>query len=253
MGTPSVGEDGAMRIRPVGAHALLIECDGGVSGLAASELVEAWRAELWQRRQRGDLAATEIVPAANTILLDGLPNPAATATLLSRWAPTVTAAAHTPSEPADLALAVPTEQPDRVISTAETARSTQWTGAEVVVEVVFDGPDLPVVAERWGVDVAAVPRRLTGTSFRVAFCGFAPGFPYLTGLPAELALPRLPTPRPRVPAGSVALAGPYAGIYPSASPGGWLLVGRTDLPLFDVDSDPPARLGPGTRVRMVTA
>ena len=89
--------------------------------------------------------------------------------------------------------------------------------------------------------------RLTGTRFRVAFCGFAPGFPYLTGLPAELALPRLATPRPRVPAGSVALAGPYAGIYPGASPGGWLLVGRTDLVLFDVAADPPARLGPGTR------
>ncbi|MFY1618616.1 5-oxoprolinase subunit B family protein [Micromonospora sp. WMMD736] len=241
-----------MRIRPVGAHALLIEC-GGVGGLAASELVEAWRAELWQRRQRGDLTATEIVPAANTVLLDGLTNPAVTATQLSRWAPTVTAAAHTPAEPADLALAVPTERPDQVISTAETARSTQGAGAEVVVEVLFDGPDLSVVAERWGVDVAGVRHRLTGTSFRVAFCGFAPGFPYLTGLPAELALPRLPTPRPRVPAGSVALAGPYAGIYPSASPGGWLLVGRTDLPLFDVDSDPPARLGPGTRVRMVAA
>ncbi|MGV9210540.1 5-oxoprolinase subunit B family protein [Micromonospora sp. RB23] len=234
-----------MRIRPVGAHALLIEC-GTSTGLPASELVEAWRAELWRRRERGDLTAVEIVPAATTVLLDGLPNPTATATLLSQWAPT-------PSHPADLALSVPTERPDRGISTAGTARSTHGAGAEVVVPVSFDGPDLSVVAERWGVDVPAVRRRLISTAFRVAFCGFAPGFPYLTGLPAELALPRLPTPRPRVPAGSVALAGPYAGIYPSASPGGWLLVGRTDLTLFDVDSDPPARLGPGTRVRMVAA
>jgi KipI family sensor histidine kinase inhibitor len=121
------------------------------------------------------------------------------------------------------------------------------------VPVSFDGPDLPVVAEHWDVDVPAVLRRLTGTRFRVSFCGFAPGFPYLTGLPAELALPRLPTPRPRVPPGSVALAGLYAGIYPSASPGGWLLVGRTELVLFDAYADPPARLGPGTRVRMVAA
>ncbi|MFG1880970.1 allophanate hydrolase subunit 1 [Micromonospora sp. NPDC049102] len=243
-----------MRIRPVGKHALLIECDAS-TGLPAAHLVEAWRAELWQRRERGDLTAVEIVPAANTVLLDGLPNPAATATLLSRWAPTVTAAAceTTRAHSVDLALSVPTERPDRVMSTAETARSTHGAGAEVVVEVAFDGPDLSVVAEHWGVDVPAMLRRLTGTPFRVAFCGFAPGFPYLTGLPAELALPRLPTPRPRVPAGSVALAGPYAGIYPNPSPGGWLLVGRTDLALFDIDEDPPARLSPGTRVRMVAA
>ncbi|MGC4768785.1 5-oxoprolinase subunit B family protein [Micromonospora sp. DT44] len=242
-----------MRIRPVGAHALLIEF-GARAGLPAAHLVEAWRAELWQRRERGDLTATEIVPAATTVLLDGLPNPTATAALLSRWTPEVTAAVSAPLPPVDLALSVPTKRPDQVMSTTETARSTREAhGAEVVVPVLFDGPDLPVVAEHWGVDVPAVRRRLTGTPFLVAFCGFAPGFPYLTGLPAELALPRLPTPRPRVPAGSVALAGPYAGIYPSASPGGWLLVGRTDLTLFDVDSDPPARLGPGTRVRMVTA
>ncbi|MGC4852288.1 5-oxoprolinase subunit B family protein [Micromonospora sp. DT4] len=242
-----------MRIRPVGAHALLIDCTASTDVSEAADLVEAWRAELWQRREGGELDAVEIVPAASTVLLDGLPDPTATAALLSRWAPTVAATASetAPSHPADLARSVPTERRDRVISTAETARSTNGTGTEVVVPVLFDGPDLSVVADHWGVDVPAVLRRLTGTRFRVAFCGFAPGFPYLTGLPAELALPRLPTPRTRVPAGSVALAGPYAGIYPSPSPGGWMLVGRTDLTLFDVDSDPPARLGPGTRVRMV--
>ncbi|MGC4879490.1 5-oxoprolinase subunit B family protein [Micromonospora sp. DT43] len=212
-----------MRIRPVGVHALLLDCTTPAD-IPEAALVEAWRAELWRRREQGDLSAVEIVPAARTVLLDGLPDPAGTADLLSRWAPAVTAA---------------------VTAAASTARG------EVVVPVEFDGPDLPLVAEHWDVDVPAVLRRLSGTRFRVAFCGFAPGFPYLTGLPADLALPRLPTPRPRVPAGSVALAGPYAGIYPSASPGGWLLVGRTDLPLFDVDVDPPARLGPGTRVRMV--
>ncbi|MFG1649057.1 allophanate hydrolase subunit 1 [Micromonospora sp. NPDC049275] len=217
-----------MRIRPVGVHALLLDCVAPAD-IPEAALVEAWRAELWRRREQGDLSAVEIVPAARTILLDGLPDPAATADLLSRWAPAVTTAA--------------------VTATSATARDGVPAG--VVVRVEFDGPDLPLVAEHWGVDVPAVLRRLTGTRFRVAFCGFAPGFPYLTGLPADLALPRLPTPRPRVPAGSVALAGPYAGIYPSASPGGWLLVGRTDLPLFDVDGDPPARLGPGTRVRMV--
>ncbi|MFJ6163755.1 allophanate hydrolase subunit 1 [Micromonospora orduensis] len=256
-----------MRIWPVGVDALLIDCAGLGDGFTA-ELVEAWRAELWQRRERGDLTAVEIVPAASTVLLDGLPDPAATAALLSRWAPTVTTTAQqtataraangpTPAHNrGDLALSVPTDRDGPVMSTTESARSTEGVGSDgraVPVSVAFDGADLPTVAEHWGVDVPAVVRRLTGTRFRVAFCGFAPGFPYLTGLPAELALPRLPTPRPRVPAGSVALAGPYAGIYPSASPGGWLLVGRTELVLFDVHADPPARLTPGTEVRMVAA
>ncbi|MEU7840612.1 allophanate hydrolase subunit 1 [Micromonospora sp. NPDC049114] len=226
-----------MRIRPAGAHALLLDCTAPAD-IPEAAVVEAWRAELWRRREQGDLSAVEIVPGARTVLLDGLPDPTATADLLSRWTPAVAAAA--------------TER-HGIAAGAGGGDTTSGggSGAEVVVPVEFDGPDLPVVADHWGVDVPAVLRRLTGTRFRVAFCGFAPGFPYLTGLPTDLALPRLPTPRPRVPAGSVALAGPYAGIYPSASPGGWLLVGRTDLPLFDVDVDPPARLGPGTRVRMV--
>ncbi|MEU7609228.1 allophanate hydrolase subunit 1 [Micromonospora sp. NPDC049204] len=230
-----------MRIRQVGAHALLLDCTAPADTSEAA-LVEAWRAELWRRRERGDLTAVEIVPAASTILLDGLPDPTAAAEQLTRWASGVAAA---------------TAGPDHADGEAEDhdapADDRADDAADVVVPVTFDGPDLPVVAEHWGGDVPAVLRRLTGTRFRVAFCGFAPGFPYLTGLPAELALPRLATPRPRVPPGSVALAGPYAGIYPSASPGGWLLVGRTELVLFDVDADPPARLGPGARVRMVAA
>ncbi|MBQ0978616.1 MULTISPECIES: 5-oxoprolinase subunit B family protein [Micromonospora] len=218
-----------MRIRPVGAHALLLDCTDP-DGVPEADLVDAWRAELWRRREQGDLAAVEIVPAASTVLLDGLPDPAATAAQLTRWAPAIVTAA-----------------------TARRGTDEHDDGTETVVPVDFDGPDLPAVAEHWGVDVPAVLSRLTGTRFRVAFCGFAPGFPYLTGLPAELALPRLATPRPRVPPGSVALAGPYAGIYPGASPGGWQLVGRTDLVLFDVHADPPARLGPGTPVRMAAA
>ncbi|WP_410810511.1 5-oxoprolinase subunit B family protein [Micromonospora sp. 067-2] len=221
-----------MRIRPVGAHALLLDCAAPHDGGAA--LVEAWRAELWRRREQGELIATEIVPAASTVLLDGVPDPAATADLLSRWAGTL------PASPNDGAA-------------SRMSGDDLSEGAGVVVPVQFDGPDLPVVAEHWGTDVPTVLHRLTGTPFRVAFCGFAPGFPYLTGLPAELALPRLATPRPRVPAGSVALAGPYAGIYPGASPGGWLLVGRTDLVLFDVHAEPPALLGPGTPVRLAAA
>ncbi|MEV1315610.1 allophanate hydrolase subunit 1 [Micromonospora arborensis] len=218
-----------MRIRPVGAHALLLDFTARTD-LPEAALVEAWRAELWRRREQGELSAVEIVPAASTVLLDGLPDPIATAEQLTQWA---------------------SEVPNA--GTVRRGDGERGDGTEVVVPVEFDGPDLPAVAEHWGVAVPAVLRRLTSTPFRVAFCGFAPGFPYLTGLPAELALPRLATPRPRVPAGSVALAGPYAGIYPGASPGGWLLVGRTDLVLFDVNADPPSRLGPGASVRMAAA
>ncbi|MDH6465441.1 KipI family sensor histidine kinase inhibitor [Micromonospora sp. A200] len=203
-----------MRIRPVGRHALLLDCDDPGQ-------VEAWRAELWRRRDGGELTAVEIVPAAATVLLDGVPDPAAVAARIAGWAPRPVAA------PAAV--------------------------EQVEVPTGYDGEDLPVVAGHWGVTVPEVVRRLRETPFRVAFCGFAPGFAYLTGLPPEWAVPRLPSPRTRVPAGSVALAGPYAGIYPTASPGGWLLVGRTELTLFDVHADPPARLTPGTRVRLVAA
>ncbi|MGY1845776.1 MULTISPECIES: 5-oxoprolinase subunit B family protein [unclassified Blastococcus] len=121
--------------------------------------------------------------------------------------------------------------------------------AAVVLPVVFDGPDLAEVARLTGRTADAVVAALTGTALTVAFGGFAPGFGYLTGLPEELHVPRRATPRTRVPAGSVALAGPYAGVYPRASPGGWQLVGRTDAVLFDVGRDPPALLAPGTTVR----
>jgi KipI family sensor histidine kinase inhibitor len=123
------------------------------------------------------------------------------------------------------------------------------TGPLVELPVVFDGPDLPEVARLTGRAVPALVTALTAVEFTVAFGGFAPGFGYLTGLPEDLHVPRRETPRTRVPAGSVGLAGPYAGAYPRASPGGWQLVGRTDAVLFDVDRDPPALLVPGARVR----
>lgn len=123
-------------------------------------------------------------------------------------------------------------------------------GPLVELPVVFDGPDLADVAELTGRPVPALVEALTAAQLTVAFSGFAPGFGYLTGLPEELHVPRRATPRTRVPAGSVGLAGPFAGAYPRASPGGWQLVGRTDAVLFDVDRDPPALLAPGARVRL---
>ncbi len=119
----------------------------------------------------------------------------------------------------------------------------------VELPVVFDGPDLADVAELTGRAVPELVAALVAVEYTVAFSGFAPGFGYLTGLPEELHVPRRATPRTRVPAGSVGLAGPYAGAYPRPSPGGWQLVGRTDAVLFDVERDEPALLRPGARVR----
>jgi KipI family sensor histidine kinase inhibitor len=121
--------------------------------------------------------------------------------------------------------------------------------AAVELRVIFDGADLAEVAALTGRSAAEVVATLTSVELTVAFCGFSPGFGYLAGLPEDLHVPRRATPRTRVPAGSVALAGPFAGVYPQASPGGWQLVGRTDAVLFDVHRDPPALLTPGTTVR----
>jgi KipI family sensor histidine kinase inhibitor len=115
------------------------------------------------------------------------------------------------------------------------------------------GPDLPELARQANLSPEEFARRHARASYRVAFLGFAPGFAYLTGLPAELQAPRLATPRTRVPAGTVAIGGPYTGIYPGETPGGWRLIGRTDVVLFDPGADPPSRLLPGDSVRFESA
>ncbi len=114
-----------------------------------------------------------------------------------------------------------------------------------------DGPDLDEVARRLGLTTAEVIDRHTGTVYEAAFLGFAPGFAYLGPLPPSLVLPRRDSPRTRVPAGSVAIAGPQTAIYPSESPGGWWLLGHTDLAVWDPQADPPARIAPGARIRFV--
>lgn len=123
------------------------------------------------------------------------------------------------------------------------------TGDAVEIPVSYDGPDLVEVATTIGRSVDEVVELHSGASYRVEFCGFAPGFGYLSGLPGELHLPRRSTPRTRVPAGSVAIASTYSAVYPTASPGGWHLIGTTSRVMFDADRDPPATLGPGTTVR----
>ncbi|WP_346622020.1 allophanate hydrolase subunit 1 [Blastococcus montanus] len=156
--------------------------------------------------------------------------------------------------PAARTLLVVLDRPVTDLDVAALRRLTPAAGerpaaADVELPVVFDGPDLAEVARLTGGSAADLVSRLTALRLTVAFSGFAPGFGYLTGLPADLHVPRRPTPRTRVPAGAVALAGPYAGVYPRPSPGGWQLVGRTDALLFDVDRDPPALLVPGAAVR----
>jgi KipI family sensor histidine kinase inhibitor len=113
------------------------------------------------------------------------------------------------------------------------------------------GPDLDAAAAELGLTPAQLAARHAAGDYRVAMLGFAPGFPYLLGLDPALALPRLATPRTRVAAGSVGIGGAQTGIYPCASPGGWRLLGRTPLALFDPQREPPALLAPGDRVRFV--
>ncbi|WP_280719000.1 5-oxoprolinase subunit PxpB [Kitasatospora sp. MAP5-34] len=199
-----------MLLRPVGEDALLVEAD-------STERVGALYAELLaQRAELPEMA--EIVPAARTVLLDGVADRTALARLLAGWT--------VPARPSA-------------------------TGPLVEVPTVYDGPDLAEVARLWGVSAAEAVRIHTEPEYRVAFCGFAPGFGYLTGLPARYDVPRRATPRSSVPPGSVALAGPYTGVYPRSSPGGWQLIGRTALRLWDTGRDPAALLAPGVRVRFV--
>lgn len=124
-------------------------------------------------------------------------------------------------------------------------------GDLVEVPVVYDGEDLDDVAGLLGCDRDEVVRRHTASTWTVAFCGFAPGFGYLTSDDGDWDVPRRPSPRTKVPAGSVALAGQFSGVYPRESPGGWQLLGRTDLEVFDLDREPAALLRPATRVRFV--
>ncbi|MFB0633166.1 allophanate hydrolase subunit 1 [Streptomyces sp. AB3(2024)] len=203
-----------MRALVVGARALLVEVD-------SAHEVAALHAELLRRRDAGELEGVrEVVPAARTVLLDGVPRPAALAARIAGW---------------------------KVPPLAETE------GPLVTVPVRYDGADLAEVAAAWGVARDEVAGLVGGTVFRVAFCGFAPGFGYLTGLPERLWLPRRATPRTAVPAGSLALAGEYAGVYPRSSPGGWQLIGSTDAVLWDPARDPAALFAPGVRVRFTEA
>lgn len=203
-----------MRVLPYGPSALLVE-------LASVEQVRAVHAALRAACQDGRLPdVVELVPAARTVLVavrPGSPDLQAVRAELSAVAPD-----RPPPAP---------------------------SGPPVIVPVRYDGADLELVARTAGCTAAEVVAMHTGGEYTVAFCGFAPGFGYLTGLPTPLRQPRLDTARPSVPAGAVGIADEFTGVYPRSSPGGWRLIGRTDLVLFDPAAQPPAVLSPGTRVR----
>jgi KipI family sensor histidine kinase inhibitor len=136
-----------------------------------------------------------------------------------------------------------------VLADADLTHPPAGEPREVTLDVRYDGEDLSLVASDAGLSTDAVVSLHTGAVYTVAFTGFAPGFGYLTGLPEPLRQPRLASPRTRVPAGSVGLAGEFTGVYPRVSPGGWRLLGHTTATLFDPHADPPALLAPGDRVR----
>jgi len=165
----------------------------------------------------------ELVPAARTVLV--------------RFDPAVTSAA-----------AVAT-----AIAGRPRRRSVGVDGPVVEVPVCYDGADLAEVARLCGLEPTEVVRRHTAGPWTVAFTGFAPGFGYLSGGDPTLDVPRRAEPRTAIPAGSVGLAGRFSGIYPRASPGGWQLIGRTGLPLWDSRRTDPALLSPGVRVQFVDA
>jgi KipI family sensor histidine kinase inhibitor len=135
-----------------------------------------------------------------------------------------------------------------------TLPETRATGGEPMrVPVAYDGEDLDEVASMTGLTREEVVSRHTAGSYVVAYLGFSPGFGYLAGLDESLHVPRRDSPRTSVPAGSVAIAGPYGAVYPSPSPGGWRLLGHTTLRMWDPDREPPSLLQPGTQVRFVVS
>ena len=142
----------------------------------------------------------------------------------------------------------------RALAAAIPASPASHQGRRIEIPVRYggeDGPDLEAVAHHCGLLPDEVVRRHTGASYTVAMLGFAPGFAYLLGLPPSLTTPRLATPRIRVPPGSVGIAGAQTGLYALATPGGWRIIGRTPMTLFDPKRDPPFTLRTGDRIQFV--
>jgi KipI family sensor histidine kinase inhibitor len=207
---------------PYGDSALLIQVDGATAALGLVAALGEARAAGSEPPGLGAIVAG----AGNVVVRfdPGAPRP----DLVEEWVREVAGRPHDPNR----------DGPGRLVE----------------VPVVFDGPDLDPVAVTTGLTPDAVVELLTGAELRVAFLGFSPGFPYLVGLPAALAtIARRPTPRTSVPAGSVAVAGGFAAVYPQSTPGGWQLLGHTGFRLFDPGRPPYATLRVGDTVRFIRA
>ncbi len=205
-----------MRLLPCGDRALLAEFDSLERALAAHTT--------WNSTAHPGIV--ELVPGARTVLVRIDPNVTGLGAI-EQWL-----MAHLP---------------------ADEVSGLPSSGPKITIPVSYDGDDLAVVAEVWGCSLEAVAARHVATEWVCAFIGFAPGFGYLVPVDADLhPVPRRATSRPTVPPGSVALAAEYCGIYPRESPGGWQLIGRTTMSLWDADRDSPALITPGTRVRFET-
>lgn len=203
---------GAASILPYGDRALLVELEDTATAVA------------WAETVRGALppGVVDLVPGAQSVLVIACPG-------------------------ADLGVL------REKLANVEPGTVAEPTGQDdtIEIEVRYDGPDLDAVAGLTGLSTDEVVRAHTGTPWRVAFGGFAPGFAYLAGGDRRLTVPRREEARTKVPAGSVGLAGEFSGVYPSASPAGWQLIGSTDQVMWDLERDPPALLRPGAWVRFV--
>jgi KipI family sensor histidine kinase inhibitor len=217
--TRSPAEGLTLRVLPMGDSAILAELEDTGAVLALTAALHELTAE-----DPGLAAVGDIVPAARTVLLVATPD-------------------------ADLDGLTDTV---RRLAARLTTTAAPAAAAEHTIPVRYDGPDLDEVARLTGLSVRKVVAAHTGTPWRVGFGGFAPGFAYLVGGDPRLAVSRRAEPRPSVPAGAVGLAGDYSGIYPRASPGGWRLIGTTDVVLWDAGRDRPALLEPGDIVRFET-
>jgi KipI family sensor histidine kinase inhibitor len=202
-----------MSFRPAGPDALLVEMDSLAQVRALYARIERERAGGWAP------GLVDVVPAARTVLLDGVTDQAALADEIRSWA-------IAPSKPA--------------------------AGPVVEIACRYDGPDLGDVARQWGVRPERVAEIHSALTHEVAFCGFAPGFPYIAGLGGGREVTRRDRPRAAVPAGSVALGDEYTGIYPRTSPGGWQIIGHTEAVMWDSGREPAALLRPGDQVRFVS-
>jgi KipI family sensor histidine kinase inhibitor len=199
-----------MRILPYGERALLAEVDSLEQAALLAAALDSSREHT--------AGVAELVPGARTVLVR--------------------------IDPHVLSLSAA----ERWISGAEVPAARTSAAERVIIPVRYDGEDLAETAERLGMSPAELVSRHSGARWRAAFVGFAPGFAYLTSPEFRFDVPRRATSRQRVPAGSVALAGEFSGVYPRESPGGWQLIGRTDAILWDVQRTPPALLRPGAEV-----